>query len=274
MCRAYRAGFAASLLRLSLHKEGLPMTDHPDLFGLAADVPAPKPLYPANLPEDWKAALHDEFAAPYFYALKDFLVEERREQTIYPPAPDVFNALRYTPLGNVKVMILGQDPYHGPGQAHGLSFSVRPGVRIPPSLRNIYKELTEDIPGFVAPRHGYLRSWAEQGVLLLNAVLTVQAGQANSHQGKGWEQFTDAVISAVNAQPERVVFILWGSYARKKKKLITGKQHVVIESGHPSPLSEKLFFGTRPFSQANAALAQAGRTPVQWQLPEQVSEEG
>ncbi|MHA0034989.1 uracil-DNA glycosylase [Deinococcus sp. PESE-13] len=247
------------------------MTDQPDLFGLAPD--APRPIIPAKLPEDWQEALLPEFSAPYFHALTDFLRQERKDYTIYPPAPDVFNALRYTPLGDVKVLILGQDPYHGPNQAHGLSFSVRPGVRVPPSLRNIYKELTEDIPGFVAPKHGYLRSWAEQGVLLLNAVLTVRAGQANSHQGKGWEHFTDAVIKAVNAKEERVVFILWGSYARKKKKLITGKNHVVIESGHPSPLSEQYFFGTRPFSKTNEALEKAGRGPVEWQLPATVSEE-
>ncbi len=242
------------------------MRGQPDLFGLA--VPKGAPLYPANLPEDWKEALADEFSAPYFHDLKDFLVEERRKHTIYPPAPDVFNALRYTPLTQVKVLILGQDPYHGPGQAHGLSFSVQPGLRIPPSLRNIYRELAEDIPGFVAPRHGDLRAWAVQGVLLLNAVLTVRAGQAGSHQGRGWEQFTDAVIKAVNAQEERVVFVLWGSYARRKKKLITGKNHVVIESGHPSPLSEQYFLGTRPFSRVNAALEQRGRTPVEWRLPE------
>lgn len=240
------------------------MPEHPD----------PKPLYPAGLPEDWKAALRDEFAAPYFHALKDFLVTERREHTVYPPAPDVFNALRLTPLSDVTVLILGQDPYHGPGQAHGLSFSVRPGVRIPPSLRNIFKELTVDIPGFVTPKHGDLRAWAEQGVLLLNAVLTVRAGQANSHQGKGWETFTDAVIRAVNEKEERVVFVLWGSSARKKKKLITGKPHIVIESGHPSPLSETYFFGTRPFSRTNAALEEVGRSPVEWQLPATVSGEG
>lgn len=241
-----------------------------DLFGLTPE--APKPLFPAHLPDDWKGALEAEFAAPYFYQLKDFLVQERQEHTIYPPAPDVFNALRFTPLSGVKVLILGQDPYHRPGQAHGLSFSVRPGVPVPPSLRNIYKELQSDVPGFVPPKHGYLRSWAEQGVLLLNAVLTVREGQANSHQGKGWEQLTDAIIRAVNAKEERVVFVLWGAYARKKKKLITGGQHVVIESGHPSPLSETHFFGTRPFSKVNAAFEEAGETPIDWSLPAQVSE--
>ena len=247
------------------------MPEQADLFGNTP--PERKSLMPANLPQSWQDALADEFAAPYFHELKDFLVHERREHTIYPPAPDVFNALRFTPLENVKVLILGQDPYHRPGQAHGLSFSVRPGVPVPPSLRNIYKELREDIPGFTAPRHGYLRSWAEQGVLLLNAVLTVREGQANSHQGKGWETFTDAVIRAVNAKEERVVFVLWGAYARKKAKLITGKQHVIIESAHPSPLSEAKFFGTRPFSKVNAALEEAGRGPIDWQLPAQVTGE-
>lgn len=238
-----------------------------DLFS-----PAPVDLTPKHLPEDWKVALSAEFSAPYFHQLKDFLVEERRNYTIYPPAPDVFNALRFTPLSEVKVLILGQDPYHGAEQAHGLSFSVRPGVRIPPSLRNIYKELATDIPEFTPPKHGDLRSWAEQGVLMLNAVLTVREGQANSHQGKGWEQLTDAIIRTVNAKEERVVFVLWGAYARKKAKLITGKQHVIIESAHPSPLSEKNFFGTRPFSRVNEALAEAGQRPIDWQLPQQVSE--
>ncbi|MDP9765844.1 uracil-DNA glycosylase [Deinococcus enclensis] len=247
------------------------MPDQPDLFG---STPArPKPLFPAGLPDDWKAALEPEFSAPYFHELKDFLVRERQEHTIFPPAPDVFNALRFTPLSDVKVLILGQDPYHRPGQAHGLSFSVRPGVTVPPSLRNIYKELTADLPGFTPPRHGYLKHWADQGVLLLNAVLTVREGQANSHQGKGWETFTDAVIRAVNARPERVVFVLWGAYARKKAKLITGPQHVIVESAHPSPLSEAKFFGSRPFSRVNAALEEAGQAPIDWQLPAQVQEE-
>ena len=247
------------------------MTDQPDLFNQIPPRETPKAIVPAGLPESWRRALAGEFSAPYFHELRDFLAEERRTQTIYPPAPDVFNALRATPLENVKVLILGQDPYHGAGQGHGLSFSVRPGVRVPPSLQNIYKELREDV-GFTPPRHGYLKSWAEQGVLLLNAVLTVRAGQANSHAGKGWEQFTDAVIRAVNAKPGRVVFVLWGAYARKKKKLITGVQHAVIESAHPSPLSAERFFGSRPFSKVNAALTQAGETPIDWQLPMRAEE--
>ena len=252
------------------------MSDHPTLFGDSQSgdsQPALAPVRIPNLPASWQAALEAEFSAPYFHTLKDFLVEERATQTIYPPAADVFSALRFTPLENVKVLVLGQDPYHGAGQAHGLSFSVRPGVRVPPSLQNIYKELQTDVPGFVPPRHGYLRSWAEQGVLMLNAVLTVRAGEANSHAGKGWEGVTDAVIRAVNSKNERVVFVLWGAYARKKAKLITGKQHTIIESAHPSPLSVTKFMGTRPFSQVNAALEEAGETPVNWQLPMQAQEE-
>ncbi|KEF34786.1 hypothetical protein RDMS_05015 [Deinococcus sp. RL] len=246
-----------------------PMTDQPGLFGTAPETP--KPLIPAGLPDSWREALHDEFAAPYFHALRDFLVEERRQHTVYPPAPDVFNALRYTPLEAVKVLILGQDPYHGPGQAHGLAFSVRPGVRPPPSLANIYKELQADV-GFQPPRHGYLRHWAEQGVLLLNAVLTVRRGEPNSHAGRGWERLTDAVIRQVNAKESRVVFVLWGAYARKKAKLVTNPQHVILESAHPSPLSVAKFLGTRPFSKVNAALEESGQTPIDWQLPMEVEE--
>ncbi|MBZ9713414.1 uracil-DNA glycosylase [Deinococcus multiflagellatus] len=258
--------------RQTAQQRSHPMSDQPDLFGLKPTPDTPKAILPAGLPESWQQALGAEFAAPYFHELKDFLVQERREHNIFPPAPDVFNALRFTPLENVKVLILGQDPYHRPGQAHGLSFSVRPGVTIPPSLRNIYKELKEDIPGFTPPRHGYLKHWADQGILLLNAVLTVREGQANSHANKGWEHFTDAVIRAVNAREERVVFVLWGAYARKKKKLITGPQHVVIESAHPSPLSEAKFFGSRPFSQVNAALEEAGRGAIDWHLPQKAEE--
>ncbi len=241
------------------------MTEQSDLMNPAPAVP--QSLRPAGLSESWATALDSEFSAPYFHQLKDFLIAERRQYTIYPPAADVMNALRYTPLEDVKVFILGQDPYHGAGQAHGLSFSVRAGQRIPPSLRNIYKELSTDIAEFQTPKHGYLRYWAQQGVLMLNAVLTVREATANSHKDQGWEQFTDAVIKAVNAKPERVVFVLWGAYARKKAKLITGKQHVIVESGHPSPLSEKSFFGTKPFSKVNAALEEAGIPAIDWQLP-------
>lgn len=262
------------VLRPAPKRRPPPMSDQPDLFGLTSTEPkaeAPKAIMPAGLPESWQRALAPEFAAPYFHTLKDFLVEERRTHNVFPPAPDVFNALRLTPLEDVKVFILGQDPYHGPGQAHGLAFSVRPGVRPPPSLQNIYKELQSDV-GFKPPRHGYLRHWAEQGVLLLNAVLTVRQGEPNSHAGKGWEQFTDAVIRAVNDKPTRVVFVLWGAYARKKAKLVTNPQHVIIESAHPSPLSVAKFLGTRPFSRVNAALEEAGETPIDWQLPMQVEE--
>jgi uracil-DNA glycosylase len=185
---------------------------------------------------------------------------------VYPPPDEVFAALHLTPYAETRVVILGQDPYHGPGQAHGLCFSVRDGVALPPSLVNIYKELSDDL-GIPPPRHGNLEAWARQGVLLLNATLTVRAGQAGSHQGKGWETFTDAVLATVNAKPEHVVFILWGGYARKKKALIDTGRHTVIESPHPSPLSaHNGFFGSRPFSRANAALVAAGRDPVDWDL--------
>lgn len=223
------------------------------------------PIVPANLPADWVEALEPEFSSPSFYALRDFLVKERQTHTVFPPAPDVFNALRSTPLSGVRVVILGQDPYHGVGQAHGLSFSVRPGVRVPPSLRNIYRELQTDL-GCVPPSHGCLQEWADQGVLLLNAVLTVRESEPNSHKDKGWEQVTDAIIKKVAAKRERVVFILWGSYARKKKALISGKHHVILESAHPSPLSAQNFFGTCPFGRTNAALEEVGLAPVQWQL--------
>ncbi|AZI44116.1 uracil-DNA glycosylase [Deinococcus psychrotolerans] len=235
----------------------------PALFG-SAQIGA-KPIHIAGLPGSWRDALAAEFCAPYFHTLKDFLVRERAEHTVYPPAPDVFNALRLTPLEEVKVLILGQDPYHGHGQAQGLSFSVRPGVQVPPSLQNIYKELHDDL-GIQPPRNGDLTPWATQGVLLLNAVLTVRAGQPNSHASQGWEPLSDAVIRAVNAQPQRVVFVLWGAYARKKAKLITAPQHVILQSAHPSPYSAERFFGTRPFSRANAALEEAGRESVAWPL--------
>lgn len=235
------------------------VSDQPKLL----DLP---PILPAGLPQDWQDALMDEFRAEYFHDLTAFLKQERAEHTVYPPAPDVFNALRLTPLAEVKVLILGQDPYHGKGQANGLSFSVRRGVRIPPSLQNIFKELHDDLPEVPLPKHGDLSGWARQGVLLLNAVMTVRARQAASHTGQGWEEFTDAVIGAVNSKPERVVFVLWGAYARRKKKLITGPQHVVIESAHPSPYSADQFFGSRPFSQTNAALLEVGAQAIDWAL--------
>ena len=214
----------------------------------------------------WRDLLAPALSTESAARLAAFLASERAEHTVYPPAQDVGNALRLTPYDTVSVLILGQDPYHGAGQAHGLAFSVRPPVRPPPSLVNIYKELRTDV-GFEPPRHGSLVSWSRQGVLLLNAVLTVRAAQPNSHAGHGWEDITDAIIRAVNDKSDRVVFVLWGAYARKKKRLVTNPAHVVIESAHPSPLSATKFFGTRPFSAVNAALREGGRPEIDWQLP-------
>ncbi|MEM7288128.1 MAG: uracil-DNA glycosylase [Actinomycetota bacterium] len=215
---------------------------------------------------DWNPILRQEFAKPYWAELQQFVHEERTGHAVYPPHDEVFAALHLTPYESVKVLILGQDPYHGPDQAHGLCFSVRHGVQVPPSLVNIHKELATDV-GVTTPGHGNLEEWARQGVLLLNATLTVRAHKAASHQGRGWETFTDEVIRAVDAKTERVVFILWGASARKKKAFVDGSKHVVIESPHPSPLSaHRGFFGSRPFSRANDALADAGREPVDWSL--------
>lgn len=215
---------------------------------------------------DWNPLLRTEFDKPYWRELQEFVRAERRRATVYPPHDEVFAALHLTPYAETKVLILGQDPYHGPRQAHGLCFSVRPGVRIPPSLANIHRELHDDL-GLPIPDHGSLEPWARHGVLLLNATLTVRAGNAGSHQGKGWEQFTDEVIRVVDAKQEPVVFILWGNSARRKKGLIDRSRHTVIESAHPSPLSASNgFFGSRPFSRANAALVAAGRRPVDWDL--------
>ncbi|MGB8314602.1 MAG: uracil-DNA glycosylase [Aestuariivirga sp.] len=220
-----------------------------------------------NLHDSWKAPLTPEFGAPYMTALKDFLVAERdKGKRIFPKGSEWFHALDVTPLEKVRVVILGQDPYHGEGQAHGLCFSVKPGVRPPPSLINIYKELQSDL-GIAPPTHGNLETWAKQGVLLLNAVLTVEAGLAASHQGKGWERFTDAVIRLVNDQPRPVVFILWGAYAQKKAAFVDRTRHLVLISAHPSPLSaHNGFFGSRPFSKANAFLVAQGQDPIDWDL--------
>ena len=217
-----------------------------------------------RLPADWKKVLKDVLDSPGFAELEAFVARERREHTVYPSEEDLFSAFRLTPYEDVKVLLLGQDPYHGPGQAHGLAFSVKPGVPLPPSLVNIFKELESDL-GLPRPTSGSLVPWAEQGVLLLNAVLTVRQGEPNSHEGQGWEQFTDSVIRAVSAKPEPVVFLLWGNYARKKRKLIDAQRHEVIESPHPSPLSASGgFFGSRQFSRINDALMLRGQPPIDW----------
>jgi len=221
-----------------------------------------------TIPQGWQAVLADEVEKPYFKTLEAFLEKERQQYTIYPKENEVFSSLEYTAYDAVRVLILGQDPYHGPRQAHGCSFSVRPGVPPPPSLQNIFKELKDDV-GATPPDHGCLVPWARQGVLLLNAVLTVRAGQANSHAGHGWETFTDAVIRSVNRKPTRVVFILWGAYARKKAELVDRSRHTVLESAHPSPFSPANgFFGSRPFSKTNAALHADGLPEINWQLPD------
>jgi len=220
-----------------------------------------------KLPPSWQPVLADELDKPYFHKLQEFLGEERRKHTVYPPEKEVFSALKLTPYSGVNVLILGQDPYVGPNQAHGLAFSVRPGVRPPPSLLNIFKELHDDL-GCRIPNNGYLVPWAEQGVLLLNAVLTVRAHQPNSHRGKGWEKFTDAVIHKVGDKDDEVVLVFWGGNAQKKVKLVDRDKHTIIQSAHPSPLSAHHgFFGSRPFSAINKALRAAGKPEIDWQLP-------
>jgi len=215
---------------------------------------------------DWNPLLRSEFDQPYWHDLQTFVAGERSQHTVYPPHDEVFAALHLTPYSELKVVILGQDPYHGPGQAHGLAFSVRPRIRIPPSLRNIHLELHNDL-GLAIPDHGSLEAWARQGVLLLNTSLTVRAGQAGSHSGKGWEVFTDRVIDVAAARPEPLVFILWGNHARHKRARIDTDRHAVIESPHPSPFSARTgFFGSRPFSATNEALERLGRQPVDWSL--------
>ncbi|MBW4331927.1 uracil-DNA glycosylase [Stakelama sp. CBK3Z-3] len=226
-----------------------------------------------KLDESWRAPLADEFEQPYMAALKQFLIDERAAgKRIFPAGSEWFRALDLTPLEDVRVVILGQDPYHGPGQAHGLCFSVRPGVRPPPSLVNIYKEMRSDL-GIEPPGHGHLEHWARQGVLLLNSVLTVEMARAASHRGRGWERFTDAIVRLVAAQERPIVFMLWGSYAQKKAGFIPsverGGRHLMLKAAHPSPLSAHSgFFGCGHFSKANAFLAQHGRTPIDWTLPE------
>lgn len=215
---------------------------------------------------DWDKMLQNEEEKAYFQNLKSFLEEEYKNHTVYPPAGDIFNALKYSSYEDTKVVILGQDPYHEPNQAHGLCFSVNKGIQIPPSLINIYKEIEDDL-GIRPPNHGYLVEWAKQGVLLLNTVLTVQKGQANSHKGKGWEIFTDRVVELLNERKKPMVFILWGANAKSKTALITNKEHMIITGAHPSPLSAwKGFFGGRYFSKANRFLEITGQTPINWEL--------
>ncbi|HWG98761.1 MAG TPA: uracil-DNA glycosylase [Pilimelia sp.] len=221
----------------------------------------------ALLPPAWRDRLAPHLDRERTAALGAFVADEYARHTVYPPREDLFAAYRLCPPDACRVVILGQDPYHGPGQAHGLSFSVRPGVPVPPSLRSIFRELAEDV-GVPVPRTGDLRPWAAQGVLLLNAVLTVRAGAAGSHAGRGWEEFTDATIRALDAGADPVVFLLWGGYARRKRPLVTNPAHVVLEAGHPSPLNPRGFRGSRPFSATNKALADAGRTEINWALPD------
>lgn len=215
----------------------------------------------------WHDVIGQEKQQDYFKQTLAFVQSEREAgKVVYPPASDVFNAFRYTELTDIKVVIIGQDPYHGPNQAHGLCFSVLPGIKTPPSLMNMYKELAQDIPGFEVPEHGYLKSWAQQGVLLLNTVLTVEQGKAHSHSKTGWEEFTDKVISAVNTHCEGVVFLLWGAHAQKKGKVIDRSRHHVLMAPHPSPLSaHRGFFGCGHFSKANQILADKGFAPIDWQ---------
>lgn len=223
-------------------------------------------VFMSMITNDWLEPLSSEFRKEYYSQLYNFVKDEYSKTVVYPPAEDIFNAFHFTPLKDVKVLLLGQDPYHNEHQAHGLSFSVQPGQDIPPSLVNIYKELHDDL-GCYIPNNGYLKKWADQGVLLLNTVLTVRAHQANSHQGHGWEQFTDAVIQAVNAQDRPIVYMLWGAPARRKKAMLTNPKHLILEAPHPSPLSAyRGFFGCKHFSKANEFLKASGVEPMDWQI--------
>ena len=219
-----------------------------------------------NITTDWKNILKNEFEKDYYLNLRKFLINEYKTQTIYPPMDQIFSALNYTSYEDTKVLILGQDPYHGEGQAHGLSFSVMHGIKIPPSLRNMYKELNADLECYI-PNHGYLADWAKQGVLMLNTALTVRAASANSHRGKGWETLTDEIIKKLNEREKPVVFILWGNNAISKEKFITNPKHCIIKSVHPSPLSaSRGFFGSKPFSKANDFLKTTEQEPINWQI--------
>ncbi len=223
-------------------------------------------IYMKILKNDWHDLLNDEFKEDYYLKLRKFLINEYKTKTIYPDMYDIFNALHYTEYKDVKVVILGQDPYHGPNQAHGLSFSVKPNIPAPPSLINIYQELNSDLSCYV-PNNGYLKKWADQGVMLLNTVLTVRAGQANSHRNMGWEHFTDKIISLLNDREEPIVFILWGRNAQSKMNIIKNLRHYIIKSTHPSPLSaHRGFLGSKPFSKANKFLTSIGKEPIDWQI--------
>jgi len=246
-----------------------PIIGTPSLFDASDGLPHTGPVafpLPEDLPASWRQALAAQAQQSYWADLMRFVSMERASHDILPPEGDVFDAFRFTPLEHVKVLILGQDPYPTPGVAHGLCFSVRPGVKTPASLRNIHRELHNDL-GIDPPAHGCLTAWGQRGVLLLNACLTVRAGAPNSHAGNGWERFTDAAIGAVNDLPRPIVFVLWGNAAQKKEKLIDGRRHAVIKGVHPSPLSANGgFFGSRPFSKVNAALAAAGQEPIDWRV--------
>lgn len=222
------------------------------------------PTTDIKIESEWKERLNEEFAKPYFAALSTFVKEETKSHTVYPPGPEIFRAFACTPFSKVKVVILGQDPYHGPGQANGLCFSVRKGVPLPPSLKNIYKEIESDL-AIKMSGSGELEAWANQGVLLLNATLTVRASTPGSHQGKGWEQFTDAVISVLNEEKEGLVFLLWGAYAQAKAAIVDAHKHTVLTAPHPSPFSvHRGFYGCKHFSKTNKALKAAGHTPIEW----------
>nr|WP_246539486.1 uracil-DNA glycosylase [Telmatocola sphagniphila] len=225
----------------------------------------PEPSIPLpSVHSSWLPFFRKEFSKPYMAELRQFVADERKQHAVYPPAPEVFQAFQLTGLADLKVLVLGQDPYHGEGQAHGLSFSVKPGVKPPPSLVNIFKELMSDL-GIAMPKNGYLKSWAEQGVMMLNAVLTVRANTPTSHKDRGWETFTDAAIEEINRKVDPVIFVLWGAYAQKKGRLIDAKKHHVLKSAHPSPFSaDSGFFGSRPFSQINKLLEKEGKTPIEW----------
>lgn len=219
-----------------------------------------------SLSPEWNQLLQPEFDKTYYKELQELVNNAYKSHTIYPPAKQVFNALQLCPFQNIKVVIIGQDPYHGPGQAHGLSFSVTNDVRKPPSLQNIFKELVTDIPGFVIPESGNLEAWAQQGVLLLNAVLTVQAGLPGSHKNFGWQHFTDAIIKLVSSEKQHVVFLLWGAYAIAKSELIDKQKHLVLTAAHPSPLARGAFFGSKHFSKTNEYLENNGLAPINWKL--------